>query len=579
MTPTDDYDWQLFDITGRNPMEVYSNPATFVASNWSGEPGNTGASYAGNTLILCDGPGVPLFTAMPRLIEGHEYLLLVSHFTQSQSGYTLSFDGGTAIITDPTPPRLDSALAYCDGTAIDIFLNKRMRCNSLSADGSEFIINHPSANIIAASGEGCLSSFDLQHVRLTLSAPLPPGSYNITIKNGSDGNTLKDICEREIPQNEVIPVTVHPVSLTLMDSLTTPACAPDTFELVFAKKIRCNSIAPDGSDFIVNGTYAATVSAAAGNCNDGLTDRVVIRLASPMQTGGNFNVRLLRSAIDGNTLIDECGQEVPVNSTLPFVLKDTVSAYFTYTTAIGCELDTVQYRHNGANGVTQWSWVFDVDRLSSIRTPEIYYSTPGDKLTSLYVTNGFCSDTFTDTIKILPKIDAAFEGSEFACPDEPATFRDLSTGNITGWSWNFGNGNISSDSNPLPQFYSTLSETIRVPVRLTVTDARGCTDTASQYITVAKNCFIAVPSAFTPNGDGLNDFLYPLNAYKAKDLKFSVFNRNGQRIFFSTNWLNKWDGRYRGKGVDAGTYVWMLEYTDADTNRAVQQKGTVILIR
>ncbi|RYG40919.1 MAG: T9SS type B sorting domain-containing protein, partial [Chitinophagaceae bacterium] len=507
------------------------------------------------------------------------YLLLISHFTISQSGYNLSFGGGTAVITDPADPHLDSATAFCDGTVVDIVLNKKMRCNSLSANGSEFSINYPLTSIISATGDGCSSSFDLEKVRLTLSVPLPPGNYNITIKNGSDGNTLKDLCDRQIPVNETIPLAVLPVTVTPMDSLATPQCAPDQLELVFSKKIRCSSIAADGSDFLVNGTYAATVSSAAGNCVDGLTDRVIVNLASPMYSGGNFNIRLVRSPGDGNTLIDECGQEVPVNSFLPFVLKDTVSAAFTHLTKIGCELDTVQYFHNGANGVNEWNWIFDVDRFSNLPNPGIYYSTAGVKLATLSVSNGFCSDSNTDTIIILPKIDAAFEGSPFACPGEQAIFRDTSSGNVTGWQWSFGNGNTSSLKNPPPQFYLLPTETTLIPVTLTVSDARGCTDTTSQFISVVKNCFIAVPSAFTPNNDGLNDFFYPLNAYKAKALKFAVYNRNGQRIFFTNNWLKKWDGKYRGQAADAGTYVWMLDYIESDTNRPVHQKGTVILIR
>jgi len=96
---------------------------------------------------------------------------------------------------------------------------------------------------------------------------------------------------------------------------------------------------------------------------------------------------------------------------------------------------------------------------------------------------------------------------------------------------------------------------------------------------VINNCFIAVPSAFTPNADGLNDFLYPLNAYKAADLSFSVYNRFGQRIFFTRDWTNKWDGTFRGQGADPGTYVWVLSYLNTDTNKRVDQKGTTVLIR
>src|SRR5690606_8553290 len=94
MDLADDYDWQLFDITGRNPDEVYTNPALFVASNWSGNPGTTGASAAGSSLVNCAGPSYPTFSSMPSLIKDHEYILLVSHFTRftpSQLGYSLEF--------------------------------------------------------------------------------------------------------------------------------------------------------------------------------------------------------------------------------------------------------------------------------------------------------------------------------------------------------------------------------------------------------------------------------------------------------------------------------------------------------
>ena len=116
-TNSEDYDWQLFDITNRNPDDVYTDVSLSIASNWSGEGGETGASSAGTSQFVCEGFGKPLWSKMPALVAGHEYLLLVSHFTQTQSGYNLSFNGGTAVITDSTPPKIKYAEAACDGTA------------------------------------------------------------------------------------------------------------------------------------------------------------------------------------------------------------------------------------------------------------------------------------------------------------------------------------------------------------------------------------------------------------------------------------------------------------------------------
>src|SRR3984893_15688158 len=94
----DDYDWQLYDITGHNANDVFTDNSLVVTGNWSGSYGLTGASSSGVNYIQCASnptAGAPKFSSMPVLQAGHEYLLLVSHFTDSQSGYSLSFGGGT----------------------------------------------------------------------------------------------------------------------------------------------------------------------------------------------------------------------------------------------------------------------------------------------------------------------------------------------------------------------------------------------------------------------------------------------------------------------------------------------------
>ena len=69
-------------------------------------------------------------------------------------------------------------------------------------------------------------------------------------------------------------------------------------------------------------------------------------------------------------------------------------------------------------------------------------------------------------------------------------------------------------------------------------------DTVVHIVKSVNNCYIAVAQRFfTPNGDGHNDYLYPLNAWKATDLLFRVFNRNGELVFETRDWTNKWDGQ------------------------------------
>ena len=210
----------------------------------------------------------------------------------------------------------------------------------------------------------------------------------------------------------------------------------------------------------------------------------------------------------------------------------------------------------------------------------ITYGSFGLKKAQLIVSNGVCSDTSGIVPIFLDNaLNAAFEATNVVCPVDLAVFKDSSTGHIVSWNWSFGNGNSSNLQSPPPQVYATPFVTSTVYPRLVVTNNIGCTDTAVQPILVPHNCYIAVPGAFTPNGDGLNDFLYPLNAYKAVNLQFRVYNRFGQVIFETTDWTRKWDGRFKGQGADPGTYVWILQYTLRDTGQRVEQKGTTILIR
>ena len=574
----DDYDWQLFDVTNRNVVDVYTDVSLFVACNWSGDPGITGSSPAGNSLIRCEGPGVPLFSSMPYIIQGHNYLLLISHFTDSQSGYALSFGGGTGSITDPTEPHLESALAACDGTIVTVKLNKKMKCNTLALNGSDFTITPPISNIISAVGNACSTGFDTDSLRLTLNSPLPPGNYVITIHDGTDANTLLDNCDRSIPIGENIPLTVFPIQPTPMDSLTKLGCAPQTLVLVFRKPIKCNSIAANGSDFVVTGSYPVTVTSATGNCNAGLTSKILVQLSAPLYRAGNFQIKLVRGT-DGNTIIDECGQETPAGEIILFSVKDTVNADFTYNLSLNCDKDIVHYFHNGNNGVTNWLWTFSDQPSTTIQNPIISYTIFGIKQTRLIVTNGTCTDTSYATISLDNFLKAGFERTEFICPGDKAFFKDTSIGNILHWSWDFGNGNTSNAEFPPAQVYMPAPANYEVPITLIVENNLGCKDTITQTATVVWNCYIAVPSAFTPNGDGLNDYLYPLNAYKAIGLKFSVYNRFGQLLFYTEDWRKRWNGMYRAKASDMGTYVWILTYTDPDTNKKVELKGTSVLIR
>lgn len=578
----DDYDWQLYDVTGLSPSAVLTNTNIIVTGNWSGSYGTTGTSSSGVSFIQCasnPADNAPRFAQMPNLIAGHDYILLVSHYTDSQSGYALQFSGGTAVITDPKLPLLSSAFAYCDGQQIRVVTNKKMRCNSLAADGSDFRVNISGIAPLSASSVQCTRGFDVDTLIVNLNAPLPPGTHKIYIKAGTDGNTLSDYCDRQIPSGDSLSFTVQPIFPTPLDSITPVKCAPTELVLVFKKRMQCSSITASGSEFQITGPSAVTVAAASGNCGtDGLSEKIYLTLASPIQVDGIYTVSLINGS-DGNTIVDECGQP-SLPGTINFRAYDTVSAHFTYNINYGCKENIVSYQHYGGDHINYWNWNFDNRRSSSLQNPVITYTDFANKTTRLIVNNGVCADTSVQTIVFDNYMDAAFTVTPILCPGDTAFFTNNSKGNITSYNWVFGNGRTSSIKDAPPQVYIPFSATDYIASPMLITgNSYGCYDTAVQKINIVHSCFVAVPSAFTPNGDGLNDYLYPLGAYKASRIRFNVFNRFGQRVFYSENTAIRWDGRFKGQEAEAGTYVWYLEYIDTATGKATLKKGYSILIR
>ncbi|MBK9327903.1 MAG: gliding motility-associated C-terminal domain-containing protein [Sphingobacteriales bacterium] len=108
----------------------------------------------------------------------------------------------------------------------------------------------------------------------------------------------------------------------------------------------------------------------------------------------------------------------------------------------------------------------------------------------------------------------------------------------------------------------------------------------SDSVRVLKECLydVYLPTAFTPNNDGLNDILVPrASADSSVVLEFSIFNRWGERVFFSANFapddiVKGWDGRYKGEDCQVDSYVYFYKALLPD-GKIKTHKGTVTLLR
>ena len=135
------------------------------------------------------------------------------------------------------------------------------------------------------------------------------------------------------------------------------------------------------------------------------------------------------------------------------------------------------------------------------------------------------------------------------------------------------------DNKPLSNNNSTVRGIIQVAgdVTLTVTDPFGCVASSNVYFDPDPCCTLVFPNAFTPNGDGRNDFFRPILKGVHTFHIFQIVNRWGQLVFETTNTNGAWDGTFNGVPQDMGVYFYFLKYDCA--GKTLEAKGDVTLIR
>ncbi|HKL40789.1 MAG TPA: choice-of-anchor L domain-containing protein [Cryomorphaceae bacterium] len=153
-------------------------------------------------------------------------------------------------------------------------------------------------------------------------------------------------------------------------------------------------------------------------------------------------------------------------------------------------------------------------------------------------------------------------------------FDNYSRGEELTYLWNFGDGNVSTDENPR-HFFSGLD---KYTVWLTATDLRGCQDTA--FVVTDPPTEIFIPSAFSPNGDGIND-LFGVYGENITEFKMWIFDRLGDQVFYSEDPDVKWNGSDQNGGFYPGTttFNYLIEYKGESEDDATKITGVVHLIR
>ncbi|MEA3497011.1 MAG: PKD domain-containing protein [Bacteroidota bacterium] len=209
-----------------------------------------------------------------------------------------------------------------------------------------------------------------------------------------------------------------------------------------------------------------------------------------------------------------------------------------------------------------WIWSFGDGNTSKLKNPVYTYKVPGTYNVTLITSNNIGTTNITkmQIINVYPQPTVFFDVTpEIAyLPNPLINLLNKSLGAET-YEW-YIDGNFVSNNENADVTYSFPGYH---DVTLIGISDKGCKDTLTRMsiIRIDSQGEIYVPTAFTPsNNDGLNDIFIPkMYGYSAKEYRFVVFDRWGERIFESTNPEVGWDGKYKGSLCENELYYWIVQ--------------------
>lgn len=227
-----------------------------------------------------------------------------------------------------------------------------------------------------------------------------------------------------------------------------------------------------------------------------------------------------------------------------------------------------------AISIAKWRWdVSDGETLSRQNTGYQYPQRGRYAVTARAVSTDGCTSKPVSLEAVVTDIGLNAGQDTLVARGQPLRLHAQTQGDHLQYQWwpSVGLSNASA------------AETIAMPdkdqlYRVTVRSPEGCVQEDEVMVKVYTGPEFYVPTAFTPNNDGVND-RFRVIAPGVPQLAFlRVWDRWGKMVFETRALSEPWNGEVNGRPAAAGTYVWMVEGTDY-TGRKFSRQGTVTLIR
>jgi gliding motility-associated-like protein len=192
-----------------------------------------------------------------------------------------------------------------------------------------------------------------------------------------------------------------------------------------------------------------------------------------------------------------------------------------------------------------------------------------------------CTSNYTYNVNLATLGDANFSSNSIGYSSygvyaiiDPIQFTNTATGDFTNVAWDFGDGSVSNELNPIHAYVREGSYV----VTQTVTYSLGCIYTHVITLNIEKGYELVMPNAFTPNIDGINDNFAP----KFKGLvsvQLSVYDTWGELIYYEEGpTIKGWNGTVKGVESENGNYYYKVS-ADTFYGTTVTENGPLLLIK
>ena len=239
-------------------------------------------------------------------------------------------------------------------------------------------------------------------------------------------------------------------------------------------------------------------------------------------------------------------------------------------------LEDLSYASN--QEIVEWTWDLGDGNLYYNKNIEYKYDQPGIYDISLSVVSsvGCVNDTILNSIITVyesPNANFNIISNRVSELESKVKFFNMSERG-TEYSWDFANGDISTEYNPIVNFKDPGNYTVALLVKNHI----GCTDEMTKDINIYPEMILYVPDAFTPNGDGINDF-FIVKGNSISSFEIQIFNRWGNLVYQSFNIDEYWSGKdYFNEMLENGIYVYNISAYDTNGKLWVYN-GEISLLR